>query len=75
MLNFKSDRILIAATASNAGGPTIASFASLVAFSVNTQFWLHFKISSISALINKMSKLNIKLLRLFNGTTILTSSN
>ena len=53
---------MIAGTSSNTGGPSSAALNSLVAFSVKTQSSVHFKINSISELINKKSKLNMKLL-------------
>ena len=74
-LNFKSFGLLLAATSSNAGGPSSAALNSLVAFSVKTQSSVHFKINSISELINKKSKLKMKLLIFFNGTTVFISSN
>ena len=58
-LNFKPYGILIAGTASCAGF-CVAALNSLVAFSVKTQSSDHFKISSISELINKKSKHEIK---------------
>ena len=56
-LNFKSFGLLIAGTSSNAGGPSSAALNSLLAFSVKAQSSDPFKISSISELINKKSKL------------------
>ena len=74
MLNFKSDVVLIPVTAS-CRGFCVGSFPSLMTLSVKTQFYDHFKISSISVLIIKKSKLKIKLLKFFNGTTNLILSN
>ena len=70
MLHFKSYGVFIVGAALNAVGPASAALASLVAVHVNTQFWLHFKINSISELINKVSRLKINLLKYFNGKTI-----
>ena len=70
--NFKSDGTFTAGTASCAGF-YVASFLSLVSFPVKTQSSEHFKINSISELIIKKSRLNMKLLKLFNGTAIFIS--
>ena len=58
MLNFKSDGVFIVLTIACIGF-CVTSFPSLVAFSVNTQFWDHFKINYISVFIIKNFKLKI----------------
>ena len=58
-------------TAANTG--STSGSASLVALLVNTQFSVHVKIRFISQVINGMSSSLQKLLKCFNGTTILAT--
>ena len=68
ILNVTFVGLSIAATAGFASGS-----ASLVALLVNTQFSDYVEIRFVSQLINGISSVLQKLLKCFNGTTILTS--